>query len=71
MARSQMRESPKSNIQGFEFLVDDTLMFAPSQIFFQKAQAAALRACEFLETHTVLPVKGTFCAEPDSEPVSD
>jgi len=65
-----MRESPKSNIQGFEFLADDTLMLALSQIFFQKTQTAALRACEFLETHTVLPVKGTFCAEPGSELVS-
>jgi hypothetical protein len=66
-AGSQLRDSVDTNVQEFELLSNDALRHTPTQVH-HKPHTAVLRESEDMDTHALLPMKGTQRADRGSEP---
>jgi len=55
-ARSQVRDSLNTDVQGFQVLSEDALRHTPTQVLDQKSRSAALWEREGVKTHTILPI---------------
>jgi len=64
-----LRDSLKTEVQGFQLLCDDALRHTPTQVLHQKSRTAVLREREGVETDTVFPLKGQQPTDRGSEPV--
>ena len=68
-AGTQLSDSLDTNFQGFQFLPDDALRHAPTEVLDQQPHTAVLWEGEGVKTHTFLPIKGPQCTDCGTESV--
>ena len=57
-ARTQLRDSLDTDVQGFQLLPDYALRHTPTEVLYQESRTEVLYEREGVKTHTFLPVKG-------------